>query len=235
MAPALFHQQVIFCFGLLLTTTHGDIRDLNHRRTSTDVNRIFDPLVGVGVNIPNLFWERLQFFSKPDKPNEALVNGKNPKHSFSLLKSKGIDLVRFAASPYCQSDFAMWRQGGDQESVYWHVLDEIIYEAKLANVRLIPTLIWRARMPSFSCREEFSFLFQYEKPSCARTLIRLYVTEVVSRYQKYDNIIAWELFNELNYEVDIKLNRSACTWNIEKQTNGIFIVLSYFCVLCIHI
>jgi hypothetical protein len=154
----------------------------------------------------NLFWQRLTFAlgeEAEDKQGIDPKTGTNPLHSFKLLRSKGIDLVRFAASPYCPSHLALWRLGGKGEELYWRTLDGIIHDAAKAHVRLIPTLQWRATLPSISCGEDLSLLFQTEKLSCARILLHLYSSAVVSRYRNANHIVAWELMNELNLGVDV--------------------------------
>lgn len=234
MASKTIRSYFLFFYTILVSTTHGDIFNGSHIKRIDEEVSSYTPLLGVGVNMVNVFWERLQHVlgegeDNDDTNDEVFVNGKNPKHSFVLLKSKGIDLVRFAASPYCQSQFSMWRLGGEQEALYWSILDDIMSEAYLAGVRLIPTLIWRAKMPSLACQEPFSMLFNSEKTSCARSLIRLYATQLVSRYEHYDNIVAWELFNELNLVVDLshKAKGSKCYWDMHKKKKGDIIFLFY--------
>jgi hypothetical protein len=216
--------KLLCIMSALLSNTQGKTLNISSHGRRSQETTPYTPIVGVGVNMVNVFWERLQhLLGEENDDTEGLVDGRNPNHSFKLLKSKGIDLVRFAASPYCQSQFAMWRSGGHQEAQYWQLLDDVMNEAHQAGVRLIPTLMWRGRMPSLACQEPVSLMFQSEKPSCARSLIRLYATEVVTRYQNFDNIVAWELVNELNLEVDInhKSKRSNCHWDNHKKTNGI--------------
>jgi hypothetical protein len=67
-------------------------------------------LHGVGVNIVNIFWERLST-ALGDEWDDSKPAGPRPnpeRHSLAKLKGIGIDLVRFAASPYCPNQFALW-------------------------------------------------------------------------------------------------------------------------------
>ena len=183
----------------------------------------FTPLLGVGVNVVNVFWERLTAALGESTSDEGLaappgwdwrhMGGSESKHSLHALRASGIDLIRFAASPYCPHHFALWRLGGAGQALYWEVLDSVVAEAEAAGVRLIPTLMWRATLPSLSCGEDLGRLFDASPgaaPSCARALLHNYTVALVTRYRKRPIIVAWELMNELDLQADLRhVDRSA--------------------------
>ncbi len=109
----------------LISFPWGSSEDLpvethEHRTGPEDLTTIDAPgIAGVGVNIVNIFWERLSAVlgeATDDDPGvgggeDANRTARSPRgataeeaarrHSLAELKALGIDLVRFAASPYC--------------------------------------------------------------------------------------------------------------------------------------
>lgn len=175
----------------------------------------YTPVSGIGINVVNIFWERLAKALGEDVEESLMIHSTKSsnsssfanfesettdKHSLAALKERGIDLVRFAASPYCPSHLALWRLGGKNESLYWSVLDSIFDEADAAGVRLIPVVMWRIVLPSLACGEPIGQLFQ--SGSCSHELLRNYTVDLVQRYQNRESVVVWELKNELNLHAD---------------------------------
>ena len=121
-------------------------------------------------------------------------------HNLTVLASHGVDLVRFAAAPYCPNHFALWRSGGANRTHYWSMLDDIVREAEAAGVRLIPTIMWRVRLLPMVCEEPMHRLF-VEK-TCASRLLEEYATQLVWHLSGSPAVVAWELMNELDLQAD---------------------------------
>mmetsp|Transcript_77337 Transcript_77337/g.154965 ORF Transcript_77337/g.154965 Transcript_77337/m.154965 type:complete len:574 (+) Transcript_77337:120-1841(+) len=187
-----------------LTPTENDHYHHHHHHLES-----YAPVSGAGINVVDIFWERISS-ALGDEPVQRLNSTQdaqfksgvynNEKHSLLALKQRGIDLVRFAASPYCPSHLALWRLGGENASLYWNILDSVFDEADSAGVRLIPVIMWRAILPSISCGESIGRLF--ESDSCSHGLLHNYTTSLVRRYQSRKSVVAWELKNELNLHAD---------------------------------
>ena len=155
-------------------------------------------LRGVGVNVVDLFWGRLRG-----------ANSNSSSSPLARLRTRNISLIRFAASPYCPNDFALWGlsdERGGNRSYFLHVLDSIILEAKSLSLRLIPSLLWRPELVSMHCREPMSALLQ-KNESCSRRVSQTFIESIVGRYAMERTIVAWELGNEMNMLVDQKFKR----------------------------
>ena len=63
-------------------------------------------LRGVGVNVVDLFWRRLRG-----------ANSNSSSSPLTRLRTRNISLIRFAASPYCPNDFALWGLS-DEDGVF---------------------------------------------------------------------------------------------------------------------
>ena len=187
------------------------------------VSRSFIPLRGVGVNIVNIFWERLaQEIGEYHDDDGANITAEarswrwrhmgaaassTSQHNLSALAASGVDLVRFAASPYCPNHFALYRLGGRSRERYWEILLSIVREAEEANVRLIPTIMWRAHMLPLSCGEPMGSLFL--KSSCSNKLLFEYTTQLVWRMAASKAVVAWELMNEMDLSAGINHARNS--------------------------
>ena len=84
----------------------------------------YQPLRGAGLNIVNLLWERIaEHLGETDDADHNTTEvawqwrhmadeASRHHHNLTVLASHGVDLVRFAAAPYCPNHFALWRLVG---------------------------------------------------------------------------------------------------------------------------
>lgn len=123
------------------------------------------------------------------------------RQAMSEAESLGINYFRISAGGYCSSDFKFWR---DDPDTYWQIFDEMVQDASAMNIRLIPVIQWHGYAFAHLVGEPLSRLF--DTASQSNQALKRYTQELVSRYKDNQNILFWELTNELSLAADLDLN-----------------------------
>jgi hypothetical protein len=145
----------------------------------------------IGVNLPFLYWE-LSGFAGNDKGRDRA------RASLHAARTAGFTYARFIPSAYWpQHTMFGWLGNPD---AYWAQMDAIFDDARAEGMRLVPTLIWNYHLFPDLAGEPVSMLFT--PGSATRKLAERFITEFVTRYRGRDNVLFWEIANEMNLWAD---------------------------------
>ena len=184
------------------------------------VSRSFIPLRGVGVNIVNIFWERLaQEIGEYHDDDGANITAEarswrwrhmgaaassTSQHNLSALAASGVDLVRFAASPYCPNHFALYRLGGRSREIWGSSLSSEKRKGKRSTHSYD-----HVAGPHASVVMRRADGKPLLKSSCSNKLLFEYTTQLVWRMAASKAVVAWELMNEMDLLAGINHARNS--------------------------
>jgi hypothetical protein len=145
----------------------------------------------IGVNLPFLYWE-MAGFAGNDKGRDRM------RASLHAARTAGFTFARFIPSAFWpQHTMFGWLGNPD---LYWSQMDAIFDDARAEGMRLVPTLIWNYHLFPDLAGEPVSMLFT--PGSATRKLAERFMTEYVTRYRGRDNVLFWEIANEMNLWAD---------------------------------
>eukprot|EP00911_Craspedida_sp_UC1_P000266 UC1_evm4s202 len=159
-----------------------------------------NPVRLAGANIFDVVWD--------SNPGMGLPNGQGPnitvaKQQLLSASRNGIRVFRFFASLWGPNQ-AFWRQNA---TAFWGPVDEIMAYMASAGLYAIPSLgysDWHrvANVLYPGLNESLNDCVR-NSTSRARALATQFFTEFVTRYADNENVLAWELGNELNLMVNL--------------------------------
>lgn len=145
----------------------------------------------IGVNLPFLYWE-MAGIAGDDKGRVR------ERASLHAAHAAGFTFARFIPSAFWpQHTMFGWLGNPD---LYWSQMDAIFDDARAEGMRLVPTLIWNYHLFPDLAGEPVSMLFV--PGSATRKLAERFMTEFVTRYRGRDNVLFWEIANEMNLWAD---------------------------------
>ena len=150
-----------------------------------------------GVNLPFLY---LQVFSPQIVVDQSLV-----RTAIHTARMSGFTWARFIANVYWPDETSGNGWLGSPSS-FWSQMDFVFDAARAEGMSLVPSLIWNYHLFPDLAGEPVSQLFV--PGSATRALAERYITEFVTRYRGRDNLLFWELGNEMNLWAD--LDPSTC-------------------------
>jgi len=115
--------------------------------------------------------------------------------------SRGFTFIRFSSLNFWPIDINATYLAN--HSLYWQTMDQLINDAQSYNCLLMPSLFWQLYAFPDLFNEPTGQLFDLSQPSKARNAQVDYVKTFVQRYQNNPTIVAWELGNEYNLNVDL--------------------------------
>ncbi len=164
----------------------------------------------IGVNLPFLYWE-MAGIAGNDKGRDR------ERASLHAARAAGFTFARFIPSAFWpQHTMFGWLGNPD---LYWSQMDAIFDDARAEGMRLVPTLIWNYHLFPDLAGEPVSMLFT--PGSATRKLAERFMTEFVTRYRSRDNVLFWEIANEMNLwadqdpsKCDVCAGGSGCSGNL---------------------
>lgn len=164
------------------------------------------PYRAVGINYHDVFLEELRrvMAKKPEKTGY--------EKGFQFLKSKSIPFARFAACGFFPREWQLYQK---DPARYFAIMDDVVKQAEINGVGLIPSLFWAYFAIPDLVGESVSAWG--EASSKTRQFMRQYTGEVVSRYKNSPAIWAWEFGNEYLTETDLPGPVKTDAWVVPKM------------------
>jgi uncharacterized protein (TIGR03437 family) len=138
-----------------------------------------------------------QFHGNPPNTPVDLARDMGTK-ALQDAKDEGIAFFRFSVFGYGSVDFQRWR---DRRPQFLAELDMLCDAAHAQGVYLVPSLMWNYQAICDLAGESQGSLFK-DPNSVSWGYLRDYVASVVGHLKGRDEIIMWELANELAYICD---------------------------------
>ena len=142
---------------------------------------------GFGVNYFSAFSRVIR-----DPKNTSYVDG------FRVLRRHSIPVVRFMCGGFWPTDWKLYRT--DREE-YFRRLDAFVAAAEAEGIGLIPSLFWHLSTVPDLVGEPMDQLGNVQSKTHA--FLRMYIREVVGRYQDAPAVWAWEVGNEYALAADL--------------------------------
>lgn len=144
----------------------------------------------VSVDIVQLWWEYGNADGTPAEGRKAMADA----------AARGMTYFRFAASHFWPNE--MNSTYLTDELAYWSAMDALFADASDLNVSLIPSLNWQIWLWPDLAGEPLGQMIS-NRTSKSSALLKSYVQKFVRRYADSGVVLAWELGNEYNLQVDL--------------------------------
>ncbi len=163
-------------------------------RSGTQILKDGVPFRAIGADH---FMLGYQFHGNPPNTPPALAADMGAK-ALADAKDKGLALFRFSVFGFGADDLRRWR---DSRPQFLAELDALCDRAHEQGVLLVPSLLWNFQAVLDLTGDSRGSFFK-DPGSTSWNLLRDYTASVVGHLQGRDEILMWELANEIAYICD---------------------------------